>query len=110
MTERIFYASGITKHPPAPISTTLPDLPEPTVHASGRIAWPTILQYRVDGEIHDFPPTAKAIREPSRPSPIPAQVQLRTEAYSLIIHDLPRYERLKSEGWLRDPRHLGINT
>lgn len=113
MNKKPFHPSGITREPPNVVSTTLPDLPTATEYEGGRIGWPSVFEYGItqdDGVeiVSPLPPTEKAIREPSRPSPIPQQIQPRTMRYRRIIHDLARFERLSAEGHLQDPRHRGV--
>ena len=70
---------------------TLPALPEPTVYPSGRIAWPTIVQYRPrdrEGVLLDLPPD---------------------EAHHVIVHPgrQAEYDLLVATGRILAAEHTG---
>ena len=102
----------INRKPPPVTSAPLPAPLAPTIFENGRIGWPSVFQYQIiadDGAVRvaDYPPTEKAIREPSKPSPVPKMIQPRTERYSIVVHDQAAYKALSKSGALHDPRHIG---
>lgn len=114
------YALGLHKKPPEIPPQELP-LFDPLNEAfeildgTGRIGWPKVFEYEIDWDdgtrsVAPVYPLDFQVREPSKPSPMPKQMQPRTQYRRFVVYNLARFEQLARTGWLRDPRHTGGAT